>query len=183
MGEELHSLREIDEAIQNQKSTFQYSLSETILFLLYADAIPIKGKVRQMKEVFFMLKEVFDKLSVEPIQFEKNRFGPYSEEVELAIDQLAFFNCIELSGKRSTNEFSITITPKGVQYIEGQYRSLSKETRDKLVRKRKEWDTLTTQGIMELVYTHYPEFLEKSVFKKRYETLDWENDEQRPIKK
>jgi hypothetical protein len=175
-------LSEIDDLIKTGTRTFKYSLSDAILFLLYADSQPIKGKTRQMKEIFLMLTEVMNEQNVEHVNFERKRFGPYSEAVDYTIDQLVFSNYISVGGKKSSNDFAIEITQKARNYIKEKYGELPYHIRQTLERKRKEWDTHIPAGLLNLVYTRYPEYLEKSVFRKRYEPLDWKNDKQRPSK-
>src|SRR5688500_5298521 len=94
------SISEIDNLIKTRKSNFKYSLSDAILFLLYADREPIRGKIRQMKEVFLMLTEIMNYEKIEPVHFEKKFFGPYSDKVEFVISQLAFSNYVNVSGKK-----------------------------------------------------------------------------------
>jgi hypothetical protein len=181
--EKLYSISQVDSLIKAQKLSFRYSLSDVILFLLYADRHPIKGKVKQMKEIFLVLNETLFGESVQPVHFEKNRFGPYSEEVEYTIDQLVFLNLLSVNGKRNSKDFAIEITPKGISYIKRKYLELPVNIQQILKRKRAEWDTQIPQGLLKYVYTHYEEYLENSVFKERYEKLDWNNDNQRKIEK
>jgi uncharacterized protein YwgA len=177
------TLQEIDNLIQTEKIDFSYTLSDAILFLLYADRKPIKGKIKQQKEVFLALKLVLDKLPLQPIHFKKHRFGPYSEEVDHTIDQLVFSNHLEVAGKKTSNDFAIQISPNGMSYIKNKFNQLSPEIQEDLQRKREQWDTHSPQGILNVVYTHFPEYLENSVLKNRYEQLDWTNDKQEPPKK
>ena len=51
-----------------------------------------------------------------------------------------------------------------------------KRTKQLLLNKREDWDTLTSTGIINYVYTHYPKYLAESVFKKRYAPIDWDDD-------
>lgn len=178
-----YSLQEIDNLIKNESIDFKYTLSDAILFLLYADRKPIKGRTKQQKEVFLALKLVLDKLPIQKINFKKHKFGPYSEEIEHTIDQLVFSNHIAVSGgdKRS-NQFSISISLQGMNYIKDKFNELPIELQEKLHISREEWDTHTPEGILNVVYTHFPEYLENSVLKNRYEQLDWENDNQVPKK-
>jgi hypothetical protein len=169
-------LTNIDNLIKNKRNSFKYSLSDVILFLLYSDKRPIQGKTKQMKEVFLVLQEVLDKQDIQPIKFEKHKFGPYSEVVEYVIDQLLFSNYILTRGKKTSNDFSIEITPKGKEYIKEKFNELPTQIQNQLKRKRDEWDTLTSKGILKLVYEHYPEYLENAILKKRYERLNWDTE-------
>lgn len=173
------TLQEIDEQIPKVEIDFKYTLSDAILFLLYSDRKPIKGKIKQQKEVFLALNLVLDKIPIQPVYFKKHRFGPYSEEVEHTIDQLVFSNHLKVSGgdKRS-NQFSISISPNGMNYIKDKFNELPNDVQTKLEKSREEWDTHTPDGILNVVYTHFPEYLENSVLKNRYEQLDWDDDTQ-----
>jgi len=175
--------QEIDELIRTETIDFKYTLSDAVLFLLYADRKPIKGKTKQQKEVFLALKLVLDKIPIQPVPFRKHRFGPYSEEVEYTIDQLVFSNYLKVSGgdKRS-NQFSINISPNGMNYIKDKFNELPKDIQEKLHKSREEWDTHTPEGILNVVYTHFPEYLKNSVLKNRYQVLDWNDENQVPEK-
>lgn len=176
-------LQKLDKLIQTGDTNFSYTLSDVILFLLYADRKPIKGRIKQQKEVFLALKLVFNELSVQPIHFKKYRYGPYSEEVGNTIDQLVFSNHLEVSGKKISNDFAVQISPNGMNYIKNKFNELSNDIKKNLQHKREQWDTHSTQGILNIVYTHFPMYREKSVLKNRYGQLDWTDDKQVPMKK
>lgn len=179
----LYSLRELDEMIRRQKEDFTYSLADSILFLLYAHNKPIRGKIKQMKEVFLMLNEVLQDQNVQPVYFEKKQFGPYSDAVEFTIEHLISWNYLESAGRKRSKDFAIALTPKGREYISRKFHELPESKRELLRKRRIEWDTHIPSGIMNIVYTHYDEYLENSVLKKRYEILDWGDDKQEPMKK
>ncbi len=176
----LYSLTEIDEIIRNQKDEITFTLRDVVLFLLYADEEPIKGKIRQMKEVFLALKEILPKQDFQPVMFEKKQYGPYSEEVEHTIDQLTFANYVEIQGNKQSNEFTLKITSKGASYIRNKFDNLPINVQKGLKQKREEWDSFTPSGIIHYVYIHNEEFLENSVLKNRYKKLDWTDETQKP---
>ncbi len=181
LAEKLYSISEVDEMVKAQTSDFRYSLLDVILLLLYADRDPIKGKTRQIKQVFLALKEVLPKNSTQPVIFKPKRFGPYSEEIEYSVDQLAFSNYVSILGKKTSNDFSTKIEKKGTDYIKNTFEGLSPELQSTLREKRHEWDTFTSTGIMNYVYIHNKEFLENAILKKRH-TMDWKNLNQLPEK-
>lgn len=154
----------------------EYTLFDTILFLLYADnEYPIDGKVKQQKEIFLAYKEIFSKVkSFEQVDFDKQRYGPFSEEVDHTIDDMAFSNYITIQGRKKPDTLSISITDKGKKFIAKKFQELPSEIQKELKRKRADWDSMTTQGIMNYVYLHYPEYREKALQKKRFKPLDWE---------
>lgn len=181
--EETLPLKEIDELILKGKVDFKFTLADAIMFLLYADRKPIKGKIKQQKEVFLALKLILDRLPIMKPTFKKHRFGPYSEEVDDTIDQLVFANYLEVKGKKTSNQFAIKISPVGMNYIKDKFSELPHEIQEDLKTNRERWDTHTAEGILNVVYTHFPEYLQNSVLKKRYQPLDWSNDKQVPNKK
>ena len=172
---------EIEEFRKKLDVGFQFSLDTVILFLLHSDSEPIKGKIKQMKEVLLTLNQVFKNQNVQPVHFKKHRYGPYSQAVEHTIDHLVYSNLISIRGKKNTNNFAIELTRKGSEWIKDAYQTLPENIRETLKQKRLRWDTHISQGILKLVYRDHEEFLEKSVIKKRYQKLNWNDDKQRPL--
>ena len=172
----LYSLSEIDDVVLGQIGRIRFTLADVVLLLLYADPHPIQGKIRQMKQVFLALREVLPEADVEPVKFEPKQFGPYSEDVEDTIEQLAFANYVAITGK-SRRDYKLSITPKGRAYIASRFDALPVAIREKFAQKRREWNTLTPAGMMHYVYVHNPKFLEKSILKNRYKGMDWSDDD------
>lgn len=177
LSEKQYSVTEADEILQESKleEISKYSLFDTILLLLFADKeIPIDGKVKQQKEIFLAFKEVFSKIpNFKQVDFDKKRYGPFSEEVDHTIDDMGFSNHIMIEGKKKPNTMSISITQKGITYIKEKFAELPPEIKQELKRKRANWDSMSTQGIMNYVYLHYPEYRENAIQRKRFKPLDW----------
>ena len=165
----LYSLQEIDEMAALEAEEIKFTLEDAILLLLYADPRPIEGKTRLMKEVFLALREILPRPDVERVDFRPHRFGPYTERVYGAADQLAFVNKIQVARDKNRGGYSLAITPKGRAHIGARFGALPARTREDLARKRAEWDTLTPAGIRDYVYIHYPEYLENALLKGRFE--------------
>ena len=181
MIEKTYSLEEIDSMRKSEETSFEHTLADVILFLLYSEKdLPIRGKIKQMKQVFLTLNQIFKNENVQPVFFRKYRFGPYSKQVEKTIDQLAFLNLITLRGKKNTNNFAIEINDKGGKLIHKEFHNLPENIKSMLKEKRLRWDSHISQGMLKLVYRDYDNFLENSVYKKRYQKLDWSNEKQRP---
>jgi len=174
-----YSLSEFNDIIKKGASSFvlNFTLFDVILLLLYSDKThPIFGQTRYMKEIFLALKEIFSESKVQRIPFfKKDRYGPYSKEVVNALDDMMFSNYVEIVGKKNTNKMGVKLTKKGTNFIKDRFDELPITLQNKLKRKREEWDTLTTQGIMNYVYTHYEDYLENAIQKKRFEKVNWDD--------
>ena len=154
----LFSIDDIDKAIKLKPDQLTYTLNDVILILLYSDKHhPLVGKIKQMKEIFLTMVEL-NILKSERIEFEFHRYGPYSVEVENAIDQLLFLNYISAVGSTNQNNFGIKIDEKGIQHIKDIYEKLPQQTRKLFSNKREEWNVSTSAGIINYVHTHYPEY-------------------------
>jgi len=175
-SEKLYSVSDADKILKEKELEFStFSLFDAILLLLYADKdIPIDGKVKQQKEVFLVYKEVFSKLpKFKQIDFDKQRYGPFSEEVDDTIDDMAFSNYITIEGKKKPNTMNISISEKGIKHVTKKFVGLPPEIQNELKQKRVEWDSFNTQGIMNYVYLHYPKYLENAIQKKRFKPQNW----------
>ena len=172
----LYSLQEIGEMAALQTGEIKLTLEDAILLLLYADPRPIEGKTRLMKEVFLALRETLSRADVERVDFRPHRFGPYTERVYGAADQLAFANKVQVARDKNRGGYSLAITPKGRAHIGARFSALPARTREDLARKRAEWDTLTPAGIRDYVYIHYPECLENALLKGRFEQAGTEKE-------
>jgi len=174
-----YSASQFNDIIKKGTTDFKlsFTLFDVILLLLYSDKEhPIYGKTRYMKEIFLALKEIFSETDVQQIPFfKKDRYGPYSKEVINVLDDMLFSNYVNLIGKKNTNKMGIKLTPKGNDFAKEKFYELPDELQNKLMRKRVEWDTLTTQGIMNYVYTNYEDFLENAIMKKRFNTVNWDD--------
>ena len=161
-------VKELDDTVLPQAAKPRFTIKDVVLLLLYADPHPIEGRIRQMKQVFLAAREVLGMPNVEPPIFHKRRFGPHSDLVEGAIEQLILSNSVRATGDKRRSDFRLEITPLGRARIKEKYASLPPRTREMLEQKRIEWDTFTPAGIMEYVYIHNREYLENSVFKDRF---------------
>ena len=172
----LFSVDFIDQHVKRNSNKLLFTLFDVVLILLYADKNEaIIGKTKQMKEIFLTMVEL-QALKTEKVKFDTKQFGPYSKEVEDAIDHLLFLNYVSATGTKNRNNFGIKISSKGTKYIRDAFNDLPIDTKNLLKNKREQWDTLTSQGIVNYVYTHYPKYLAKSVLKKKYIPIDWNDD-------
>ena len=170
------TVKNIDKAIKSKPDYFTHTLNDVILILLYSDRQhPLIGKIKQMAEIFLTMAELHI-LKKELVEFDLSKFGPYSTQVETAIDELLFLNYISAGGYKNHDDFSISIDERGIRYIKNIYEKLPTQTRELLSNKREEWDVFTSKGIVNYAYTHYSEYLVQSVFKEKYPEINWEDD-------
>lgn len=157
--------------MSNNEVAVQYleRLEDLILAMLaYADG-SIRGKTRIHKGLF-ILKEDIDPRLV-PAEFEPKHYGPWSREVEEALNKLIaeglVIRRIEPGGDESPAEV-YELTPKG---RERAYRALEE------LRRRADWDEIeamlklaTKAPLMNLlayVYLFHPEYAENSRIKSK----------------
>lgn len=170
--------QETDGAVLPQAGRPKYTVEDVVLLLLYADPHPIEGRVRQTEQVFLAATEVLGAPGVEPPIYHGRRFGPHSDHVEGAIEQLILSNSVRATGDRRRSDYRLEITPLGRARIKVKYASLPPRTREMLAQKRLEWDTFTPAGIVDYACIHSRERLENSVFRDRFGAW-WGNADQK----
>jgi len=110
---------------------------------------------------------------VEDCKFVPYQFGPYSFHVEDTLENLAMNGLISRSGKKGTTVESFKITPRGSRAIRNKYLSLSTELRQKIGESRKGYEQFSTDGILNYVYTNYPQYSVLSRIANRYKSMTW----------
>lgn len=153
----------------------KYAIKDLILMLLCAqENKPIHGRIMLMKEIFLLYRRQMYKQSQDP-KFVPYRFGPYSFHITEVVGTLNLDGLIGVKGRKNSNSESFTLTEKGKKEAKKIFNKLPKSTRQEIISKRKGWDQLGTDGILNYVYTHYPKYKEKSVLKHRYKDIVWGN--------
>lgn len=84
-----------------------------------------------------------------------------------------FDGYVQVKGRRNSNSESFSLTDKGKKFAKKTFNKLNRFTRNEIIEKRKGWDQLGTDGILNYVYTHYPKFKKKSLLKNRYKDILW----------
>ena len=160
------------------------TLKDLILLFFYARRRSVKGRIKQQHEIFLAIKIVFNNTAICPaVSFEKRRSGPYSGHVEDAVDELGFSNFLAITGKKSSNSFATAISPSGMNYIKGKFNALSEKTKNDLERIRDELETHTPAGILNVIRTHFSEYIDSPYIDRHGSTPDWHNDAQTLCKK
>jgi hypothetical protein len=167
-----YSLEEADLAIKNSggRAIPKYSLFDVILLVLYADKDSwIFGKVQFMKEIFLAYKEIFLEQPIQQVIFTHYKYGPFSEEIENVLDDMAFANYVIVQG--IGNSKSIKISEKGIGYIRDRFEGLPEPMKQSLIANRISWDS--NPDIKYYTYRRYDDYLDNSVFKERYKGGKW----------
>ena len=149
-----------------------FSISDLVLIVLGAQDKPVHGRTLLMKEVFLLYEEVLKDKSYNP-RFVKYRLGPYSFHVKEALSVLSTDGLLERSGRPNSNSESFRLTARGSKIAAEVMEKLSESERRLVSERRAGWDQLGTSGILNYVYTKYPEYKEKSVLKARYADVVW----------
>ena len=148
-------LREFDEFV-GSLGDVSLTIEDVVLLVLRADPRPVEGLGRLTGEVLLALKEVLGGPDVEPAVFERGPAGPRSEDVDLALDGLAFSNSVKTTGGggRDAGATQFEIAPRGRTRIKGKWDALPAVTRQALLQRRAEWDAAPPAAMAEPSYIH-----------------------------
>ena len=167
----IYSYEKAEKIFQNIKNK-KFSKKDLILILLVAREQSIHGRILLMKELFLLYNKIL-KADTQNPKFVPYRFGPYSFHLSEVLNTLHIDGYLEVKGRRNSNSESFKLTKKGQKQAKSIFARLSKKEKDEIIVKRKGWDQLGTDGILNYVYTHYPKYKEISVIKNRYKDVIW----------
>lgn len=160
----VYDLGDVQTAIIELEKEKIMSLPDLILALFYAQEKPIKGMILLMKEVFLTQMEFAkeENIKIQEAEFISYRYGPYSIDVDKIIDAMEEFGLIISRGRKSTNKEIFYLTKEGKERARDVFEKLNEQQKEKLKDLRKGWDQLGVKGILRLVYTKYPDYINKS---------------------
>ena len=148
-----------------QKMESKLMVDDLILLLLYAGKI--RSNTKLQKQVFLVWKQVFPKITVDPMFFPW-KFGAYSRMVEDSVKILE--TNLDIIIRKGRGEGTIyQISPKGTKKIEKKVRQLKIDLH-KLRKKKIDWDDWSPKGTLRYVYRNYPEYETQT----RVPSLKWE---------
>lgn len=131
-------------------------LSVAIVHLLYAGGITaIRGDVRFQKEMF-LIADYIERVR-EEAQFIPHIFGPYSESVEIALEDLISLGLVRKSG----NAYILTL--EGVQVWEKIKSAFSDDESGAIEDYKAFFNDMSSDEILLFVYVTYPEYTQESV--------------------
>lgn len=160
---------DVQEILGKVKEEKKLSFSDMILALFYAQNKPIKGMILLMKEIFLMQREFAkeDNIRINDASFTSYKYGPYSVDVDDFIDIMEEYGLIMSSGRKSSNKEIFYLTDKGILEGKKAFSRLNEDQQERLRDLRKGWDQLGVRGILKLVYTKYPEYIDESEIKQQ----------------
>ena len=125
---------------------------------------PIYNRIVLMKEAFLFEKELAREIdvSVSNLEFVPYKYGPYSRDVDDAIRDLEREGSIRIDRVSAGQKEIIMLTEKGMDEARFILDGFNEEQYERLRSKRKAWDQLGYQGLLEKVYEEYPSYKTKS---------------------
>lgn len=146
-----------------------FSASDWLLIWLALDkSKSIKGKTAFIKQLFVAGKEIAPQME-KVFAFYPHRFGPYSKEFENALQQLERKGAIsvnvqeEIEGFSSMNKrYDYTLQPAGEAIAITLMKRVPPSIRDKLIQYRRLLSRMGFWGIIQYVYSNYPEYATSS---------------------
>lgn len=168
---EIYSYEKAEEIFANLKIK-KFSRSDLVMIILAAREQSIHGRILLMKELFLLYQKMLKPKTQDP-KFVPYRFGPYSFHLAELLTTMSNDGLLEIKGRRNSNSESFNLTPKGKKKSNAIFKKLTKVEQKEIQEKRKGWDQLGTDGILNYVYTHYPKYKVKSIIKNRYKDVIW----------
>ncbi len=156
------------------RKNVKHRISDVILYILFAQSsYPIHGRITITKQVFLTIKEVLGEENVENPKFVPYRYGPYSFLVTHVISNLEYDGLLDIKGRKNTSSEKFILTEKGIKVAKKKFTRLPRKLQNELIDKRIGWDQSHVRGILAYVYNKYPEYTEKSLLKKKYQSIIW----------
>jgi len=132
-----------------------------ILGVLYAnDAEPLRGKLWLQKIVFILDRNIEEINAI----FDGYKIGPYSEKVDLALEQFRGSDYIIID-----KNYKIYLTSKGIEIAKQAYSLISKKRRKIIDDVKKFMNSLTRIELIAFIYSSFPEMTEDSDIKNEFE--------------
>ena len=138
-----------------------FSAKDFVLLLLSVDnKKPIEGNLFLQKEMFLIVKEVYEKLE-EELNFVPYNYGPYSQNLVNLLNHLDYNNLIVIDNYEGTNNYSIT--KKGEDELNKI--NFPKDIVKKVTNLKVGSNKLGYKGLLRYVYFTYPDYTTKSKIK------------------
>jgi hypothetical protein len=116
---------------------------------------PIPGRTHLAKELFLLWKNPIFSNSLRTVRFEPGRFGPWTEAIAVALDELRFRDLIRQSAGKSS---LLALTDRGTSLAEDLWTAASPAERAILTDIKTNLNSLSTGALLNRIYSAYPEF-------------------------
>jgi uncharacterized protein YwgA len=150
----------------------QFSAKDLIFIIMFAQDKPIHGRILLMKEMFLLYKRILHPYTENP-KFIPYRFGPYSFHLTEMIKTLHNDGYIHVEGRTNSHSESFSLSSKGKKYAKSIFNTIPDNVQLVIQKKRKGWDQLGVDGILNYVYTYYKDYKANSLLKNRYKDIIW----------
>lgn len=125
---------------------------------------PINGRVVLAKLLFLLWKSPVTHASLEEVLFEPYDYGPWSDWIDVSLDELALRGYVTQEPGEATR---IALTATGIQEGRRAYQSLDPNRRAIVDDVKVNFGSLSTDALLERVYAAYPEYATASKWRKR----------------
>jgi hypothetical protein len=137
-------------------------LERVTALLLFAPASPdsgpspVPGKVHLAKELFLLWKNELFREPLRQLRFEPYRFGPWSDAIEAALDELVSRDLAQI--RQSGRAQTIALTKSGMREASELWSTATPEMRAVLTDIKSNLNPLSTDALLARIYAAYPEF-------------------------
>lgn len=167
----------VDYPLSQAQKLLDYSKDHVFFFvedwilawMATGDRAPIPGITMLQKQMVIIIFEFAQEHNIasENPGFRAYKFGPYTERIDRALQNLSDDGLIYSEGRLNTNSERFYLTDAGAEKGEQLLRKLTKEQREDLEALRRDLQQYTLQGIETRVYKDYPEYTDQSLIYKR----------------
>lgn len=153
----------------------KYTISDIILFSLYAQDKSVRGRTLLIKEIFLMEQEIFKDQKAQDCRFVPYYYGPYSFHVANKLNHLIIAGFIQTKPVKGRKLNEYILTKKGERFIAKKYRSLPPKIREKMENLRMALDQFGSTKILNAIYLDqkYRKYVIKSKIGNRYKLVTW----------
>ena len=158
----MDQLQRLMEYSEEQQFMF---LEDWIFALFYSlSDSPIVGRTSLQKQIFLLMMEFAqeENIATENIGFYGYKYGPYDDRITDAVDVMIEGSLISKNGRKNTDKERFILTAESIERAKESFDKLTANQKDKLVELRKEYQMLGVDGLLNRVYTYYPEYTHNS---------------------
>ncbi len=129
---------------------------------------PVTGRTRLQKELFLLKYETpAGRAGQFPLEYRADKFGPFSTEVAVALDQLIARRYVRQSAQEGSSTFSLDDEGRNAA-IQLWKRELDQGAREAFHSVKANYNGWTLNALLAYVYSTYPSFTSESVIKDQY---------------